>query len=187
MNTDPEKPVTKAALRQYASTLPRPTPEDAAQVVDHLYRHLSDRLPATVVTYLALGDECDLTDLVDRLPGWRWLYPRVPDDDPSSLSLHDRGGPLEHHRWGMEQPTDAAPIVDPIHVDVILVPGMLFSTDGTRLGRGTGHYDRLLTRLHKNAERIGVTVDARLQDHIPREPHDIPMTAIVTESGFQPV
>jgi 5-formyltetrahydrofolate cyclo-ligase len=61
---------------------------------------------------------------------------------------------------------------------MILVPGRAFDRAGTRLGRGGGAYDRILAGLQ--APKIGVAFACQLVENLPREPHDVPMDAVVT-------
>ena len=83
--------------------------------------------------------------------------------DPST------GGP-----FGILQPKPSAPPVEP---DVILVPLIAVDRHGTRLGRGKGHYDRVLAPLkRKGARLIGVGWSLqRLNDEIPHDPWDVAM------------
>ena len=83
--------------------------------------------------------------------------------DPSA------GGP-----FGILQPRLTAPPVEP---DVILVPLIAVDGRGTRLGRGKGHYDRVLAPLkRKGARLIGVGWHLqRLQEEIPCDPWDVSM------------
>lgn len=64
---------------------------------------------------------------------------------------------------------------------VILVPGLAFDAAGTRLGRGGGHYDRLLAAF-PDALFVGCAFESAFSAvPLPREPHDIPMDVILTE------
>ena len=81
---------------------------------------------------------------------------------------------------------DGAP-VDPAALDVLLVPGRAFDRRGIRLGRGGGHYDRILPRLRPGVPAVGVTVEERIVPRLPAEPHDVPMTHLATESGVRAV
>jgi 5-formyltetrahydrofolate cyclo-ligase len=63
----------------------------------------------------------------------------------------------------------------------VVVPGVAFSQDGHRLGRGGGHYDATLAQMPR-AVRLGVAFEAQLVAELPREPHDAPLDAVVTES-----
>lgn len=66
-------------------------------------------------------------------------------------------------------------------VDVFVVPGLLFDRSGRRLGRGGGHYDRLLARRRADALLIGVCYADRVIESLPEEPWDIPMDRVVTD------
>jgi 5-formyltetrahydrofolate cyclo-ligase len=69
----------------------------------------------------------------------------------------------------------------PETIDLILVPGLAFSKDRHRLGRGGGFFDRLLAGRAKDAFKIGICFSFQLLDPIPTEPHDILMDAVVTD------
>ena len=71
--------------------------------------------------------------------------------------------------------------MDPSLIDFFVVPGLAFDVAGLRLGRGGGYYDRLLARRRGDATTVGLVPDRLLVRALPREPHDIPMSHIVTE------
>lgn len=62
---------------------------------------------------------------------------------------------------------------------LILIPGLAFSEQGDRLGRGKGFYDKYLSRY--TGVKIGVCFEVQLVDSIPTEFHDVPLDYIVTE------
>jgi 5-formyltetrahydrofolate cyclo-ligase len=66
-------------------------------------------------------------------------------------------------------------------IDCVVMPGVAFSQDGLRLGRGGGYYDSTLVRMPR-AARIGVAFDVQVLPALPREPHDAPLDAVVTEA-----
>jgi 5-formyltetrahydrofolate cyclo-ligase len=120
--------------------------------------------------------------LLARLrPGVRVLFPRsVPGDRRLRFAACAPGelvpGPL-----GAREPPSGAPDVAPDEIDCVLVPGLGFSLDGHRLGRGGGHYDATLAAMPR-ATRIGVAFEAQLMPTLPREPHDASLDALVTEA-----
>lgn len=65
-------------------------------------------------------------------------------------------------------------------LDVVLVPGLAFTPDGRRLGRGGGHFDRFLPRLRPDCLTIGVCFVEQLRDDLPTEPHDIAVDLVVS-------
>jgi 5-formyltetrahydrofolate cyclo-ligase len=173
--------VEKRELRAMWRAIEGPDPATSSRVVDELFGWLSARLPGTISAFLSMEDEVDLEPLMARLPGWRWVLPRLEDD--GTLSFRDRDLPRETHRWGMAQPIDAGPRV-PLHeIDVMLVPGLAFDPRGGRLGRGGGYYDRLLAERRSDCVAIGVTVTTRVLDAVPVEGHDGLVDWLATEGG----
>lgn len=80
--------------------------------------------------------------------------------------------------FGVLQPDDAALPAVP---DFLFVPLLGFTADGRRLGQGGGHYDRWLAD-HPGTPAIGLGWDCQLISEFPDEPHDQPLTAIITPS-----
>jgi 5-formyltetrahydrofolate cyclo-ligase len=67
-------------------------------------------------------------------------------------------------------------------LDAVMMPGVAFSVDGLRLGRGGGYYDATLKRVPLRALRIGLGFDVQVVPSLPREPHDVPLDLLVTEA-----
>ena len=65
--------------------------------------------------------------------------------------------------------------------DLILVPGLAFSKDGHRLGRGGGFFDRLLTGRAKEAFKLGICFSFQVLETVPTVAHDIVMDAVITD------
>jgi len=152
-------------------------------VSDGLFRWLSSRLPGTVSAFLAMQGEVDVSSLFDRLPGWRWVLPRVEAD--RTMTFRDREVAREVHRFGMEQPADIGPVI-PVHeIDVFLTPGLAFDLRGGRVGNGAGFYDRVLARRRTDSTVVGITVDSRLFDDVPMQGHDQRVDWLATESGVR--
>ena len=67
--------------------------------------------------------------------------------------------------------------------DVVIAPVVGFDSAGYRLGYGGGFFDRTLAALERRPRAIGIGYEqARLPTIYP-QPHDIAMTAMVTEAG----
>lgn len=173
----------KEAIRAMAKRRPRTEPGVGFLVVSGLFVWLSGRLPGTVAAYLALPDEIDVTPLFTRLPGWKWVLPRVERDD--TMTFRDREVPREIHTLGMEQPVEQGQVT-PIHeIDVFLVPGLAFDGTGARVGRGKGFYDRALVERRTDSIAIGVTLDERVVDSIPLSEHDQKVDMLATETSVR--
>lgn len=158
-------------------------PAASMLVVSGLFRWLSARLPGTVSAFLALPEEVDVAPLFDRLPGWRWVLPRV--EPGRRLSFRDKDVPRETHPFGMEQPSDRGPDIPVREIDVFLTPGLAFDMWGGRVGNGGGYYDRVLADRRPDSVAMGVTIDERVYEDVPMGDHDQRVDWIATESGVR--
>jgi 5-formyltetrahydrofolate cyclo-ligase len=72
--------------------------------------------------------------------------------------------------------------------DAILVPALAVASDGTRLGRGGGSYDRALARATGTAAEVEVAAlvfDEEFVAALPSDVWDRPVTAVVSPSGWR--
>jgi 5-formyltetrahydrofolate cyclo-ligase len=92
------------------------------------------------------------------------------------------GSDLSTGRYGIREPSQGCLNVPLQRLDLVLVPGLGFTSDGARIGRGAGFYDRLLSGT--NAIRFGVGLDIQIVPQLPVEAHDLPMDYVLTPSGI---
>lgn len=64
-------------------------------------------------------------------------------------------------------------------IDLVIVPGRAFNTNGHRLGRGKGFYDDFLKDF--KGIKIGLCFDFQLENSIPFESFDIIMDKVITD------
>lgn len=153
----------------------------SGQVAEGVYEWLAPRLPGTVSAFLSTSGEVDLRPLFERLPGWRWVLPRIEPD--RTMNFRDRDVPRETHRFGIEQPADVGPVIPVIEIDVFLTPGLAFDLSGGRLGNGAGFYDRALAARRTDSETVGITVTRRIVEEVPMESYDQRVDWLATETG----
>lgn len=84
--------------------------------------------------------------------------------------------PLGRGPYGIRQPPDAAPELEP---ELVFVPLLGFTAAGERLGQGAGHYDRWLAA-HPGVPAYGLAWDCQLVEDLPTEPHDRPLDGVIT-------
>ena len=72
--------------------------------------------------------------------------------------------------------------LDPVLLDLVVVPGLAFRPDGRRLGQGGGHYDRFLPRLRPDCRTVGAAFAEQLVADVPTEPHDVRLDLVVTDA-----
>ncbi len=86
--------------------------------------------------------------------------------------------PFVENKYKIAEPAIKIPVID---TQVFLIPGLGFTKEGIRLGRGKGLYDMLLSK-YSTALKIGICANKNLLDEIPMEEHDILMDYVLTEN-----
>ena len=66
-------------------------------------------------------------------------------------------------------------------IDIVIIPGSVFDTNGGRLGYGGGYYDRFLVNDAPQAKRIGLAFEMQVVEKVPVLPHDQPLDILITE------
>jgi len=102
------------------------------------------------------------------------------------FALFRHGDKLVKTSYGPLELVENVRAFDFRRIDVVVVPGLGFDRDGHRLGYGGGVYDRLLKKTPR-AAHVGVFFGVQRVERLPREAHDHPLKAIVTEDGFAAV
>jgi len=159
----------KAALRASAKGARGRSRAEAARSAVARLLLLEELGRARVVAcYRAIGDEVPVEEAADacRARGASVVYPVVV-----GAELELAADPSQTERVAAES------------VDLFIVPGLLFDRTGMRLGRGGGHYDRLLARRRGDALAVGVCFEDRVVDALPRERWDVRMDLVVTDEG----
>lgn len=86
-------------------------------------------------------------------------------------------------KWKIRQPSldDQRRIIADGNIDLVIVPAVAFSTDGSRLGHGKGFYDRYLKTLSENSYTIGLSFRQQLLENnlIPMTSNDVRLNEII--------
>lgn len=133
-----------------------------------------------------MRSEVDIRPLMFHLAetGARLCLPVVVDRTRIVFRELIRGAEFIDAGFGTFGPGPQAAELDPT---VMLVPLAAFDRMGNRIGYGAGHYDRAIARLHEKGQQprlIGVAFDVQEVEQVPHEAHDVPLSAILTQSGF---
>ncbi len=115
--------------------------------------------------------------------GKTFLYPKVEASVTNDLHflMVESHSDLQPGAWNLHEPIGNEPRVP----DLVLVPGLAFDANGSRLGRGRGFYDRWLAA-HPTVVTVGVCFDFQIVPQIPMELHDRRMDFVVTEKRSFP-
>lgn len=185
----------KIAVRDRLLTTRRRRPllevQDAARAIaEHLLAHPEVRRAATVAAYVSTSGEPGTGPLLDglRAAGKRVILPVLLPDNDLDWAVHAGPDTLAPARFGLLQPTTEPLGIDAIGTaDVVLVPGLAVSSDGYRLGRGGGSYDRALGRVPVGTFTCVLLYDDEVGLDVPVEPHDRPVGWAASPSGLHPL
>lgn len=183
-----DKPTLRQTLRERLRTVDETARNRISrQLADHILTLAQAWSPGTVVTLFGgLKNEPDLLPLL--LPpliaqGIRLAFFQVEPDGMHAHEIHSVDD-LRRGAMNIWEPKPHCPRLAPEALDLIFVPGLAFTRDGRRIGRGGGYYDRYLSQPGCRARRIGLATDLQLVHDIPTEPHDQRVHQIITESGL---
>lgn len=133
-----------------------------------------------VAVYISLPDEPQTDNFLARFAHLKQLVvPRVEGCQIEFCEYSpDR---LQRGAFGIPEPTSDAPLCPADRIDLLILPGTAFTRNGIRMGRGGGFYDRYLSRTDLQAATVGVCFEAQIAESLPAEPHDIPVSMVITE------
>lgn len=182
---------SKATLRErfraYRANLsPEVVTSKSASIIERVQQLPEVQSARTVHCYWPMVErgEIDTRPLIDALHhrGLRVALPVVATfgDDTPSLEHRRYTGPqaLQTNRWGLREPVDTD-FIPPTALDVVIVPAFGAGRHGHRIGHGRGYYDAFLAPL--DVPTVVLVYDACLVDALPADPHDVPVSIIVTE------
>lgn len=152
-----------------------------AAVVSHLLTWLGE--PQRVAAYYPLPNEPGGPALVSALAEkhevWLPITPRQGDLRWGKFDGELRRG-AHFGIWEPEGPGEAS--ISVLECDAVIVPALGVDRSGMRLGQGAGYYDRALEGV--DCPIVALVYDEEVHEVLPSEPHDRPVDAAVTQSGF---
>ena len=171
-------------MRQRLRTLGADRAEKSRAICAAISAHPSFSRAQRVALYSPLPSEPDLDTLWQHGPR-TFCYPRVAGEKIEFVEvarLEDLVA-AAWNPWVREPALSESQIVSPSEIHLVLVPGLAFTREGARLGRGGGYYDRFLAQLPRETTKLGVCFDLQLVEALPSESHDVHVDGVITESG----
>jgi ribonuclease D len=112
----------------------------------------------------------------------RLLLPRVLDKKNMEFVLvQNLEEDLQAGIFGLMQPKTDLPAFEGTFA-AFIVPGVAFGKDGSRMGHGTGYYDRFLASF-KGIPRIGIAYSVQIRSTLPQSQTDMRMDEVVWAKG----
>jgi 5-formyltetrahydrofolate cyclo-ligase len=182
-------PLDKAGLRQWMRQRLGAVDAAVLRQADELICQRLRRLPElrqahTVMAFAPLPREIDIWLLLAELAagGQRLCLPLITGQGFMEAREVSDVALLKPQSYGIAEPPPDAPLVEPVNINLVLTPGLAFSRDLWRLGRGGGYYDRFLAGC--GAFRLGLARELQIVEHIPHDAHDLRMQALLSEAGY---
>ena len=147
---------------------------EAQRVVALVDRELAEREAGVLAMFYPLADEIDILPLAERATamGWRVVMPRMASGEEPQMEFYDFvEEQMTEGKMGVIEPQSKEPI-EVEAIDLMIVPGVAFTADGARLGRGKGYYDRYMARSGFRAYTVGVGYAHQILTALPQEVHD---------------
>lgn len=163
----------------------------AAEAVAHRLEEIPAWLAARCIAgYWAIADELPLAAVSSglRRRGQTYCLPVIGGNHLLCFAPWAPGDAIVLNRYGIPEPdATAATLLQPIDLDVVLVPLLGFDRAGNRLGYGGGYYDRsfafLLSRsVPAKPLLVGIGYNVQELDDIEPESWDVRLDMIVTET-----
>jgi 5-formyltetrahydrofolate cyclo-ligase len=194
MNIEPSRQLRKNELRrqlrqQRVAVGPDRRQAWNASINRHLLDYAAAEKPRVVAAFMAFDGEPDLAPALTELEhrGVRLALPVVragsgrADICFRQWSLNSE---MQANRYGIREPVGTLDIrLD--EIDLALIPLVAWDSQGGRLGMGASFYDRMFQPLAelRRPIRMGVAYQLQQAEHLPLDPWDIRLHAILTENG----
>ena len=161
--------------------------EYGARIRHFFHQWISVKNSVSVIgLYYPVNSEMNPLTLIDypNSQGKITCLPIVIDkNSPLIFKAWRPGKDMVAGRYGIPVP-DNDQIVTP---DLVICPLLAYDDKGMRLGYGGGFYDRTIRHLRRNKQTryMGLAFSEQKSYHdLPSEEHDVPLDAILTESGI---
>jgi 5-formyltetrahydrofolate cyclo-ligase len=84
------------------------------------------------------------------------------------------------NRFGIYEPPEGLIESFPDDKSIMIIPGLAFTPNGDRMGRGGGYYDRYLAE-NRVLNKVAITFELQIKDNIPTEEWDKKIDIVVSE------
>ena len=164
--------------------------ESASKVTEALGDLIANLGATSVAIFLSTPSEPETREAIGALSarGVQVFAPVSHAEGVMEWILVDASTPERPGPGGMPEPDIGVGVgvtSTSISVDVVICPAAAVDNTGTRLGWGGGYYDRFLADLPAETPVFALVFDNDVITDLPREAHDIPVTGVVTPSGWR--
>ncbi len=135
-----------------------------------------------ILTYVSFKNETDTIRLIDYSLniGKKVAVPKIINNIMDFYYINSLDE-LSRGFFGVMEPVDTTRKYSYVENsnDIIIVPGLAFDMDKSRLGYGGGYYDNYLK--DKSITKAAICFKEQIIEHVPSQAHDIKMDIIITD------
>ncbi|WP_421388272.1 5-formyltetrahydrofolate cyclo-ligase [Limosilactobacillus fermentum] len=154
------------------------------RLVSRLYDQPEWVSAKTVAITLSQSFEVDTAPLIlhARHKGQTVVVPRTLPHRQMEFVAIDEDTTFEETSFGVLEPVDGT-VIPAEEIDLMVVPGVAFTTTGKRLGFGGGYYDRYLANYQGATISLALDTQVAAEDEWEADPFDITVNKVLTPSG----
>lgn len=157
-------------------------------VMERLLEHPEYKNSKKILFYWSMDDEVFTKQTVIQAynEGKEVYLPVVEGDNLRIRLFEGAAAMVAGESFAIPEPSDDSPEVFIDDIDLVVVPGVAFDAQCSRMGRGKGYYDRLLSAATKEGRpyTIGVCFDFQLVPKVPVEECDKPLDCVISETSL---
>ena len=174
----------KSELRKQVLQEMKALSQEQKQAIDQalterLLQHRFYQEAKVIASYLSFPHEFQTQGLIEQAlkDGKKVLIPKTYPKGRMDFVVYN-SQQLVKTSFGLLEPQGDLEVVDASQIDLIHVPGLVFTTKGYRIGYGGGYYDRYLK--HFSGHSLSTVYPCQIRDFIP-EDHDIPVQEVLVD------
>lgn len=169
MTSTDKRDIRKSVRSEIAKLSAAEKEQLSAQIFSKIANLEQIKSAAVAALFLSLPDEPLTSAFIEQISREkRVVIPRIEGDE---MNFYEISEGVAVGAYNIMEPLATIP-VEPREIDAMIVPGVAFTREGARLGRGKGFYDKYLSRNGFRAYTIGVCYPCQIVESLPVEPHD---------------
>ena len=186
INKPNKQTLREQCLRKRSSLSQKAILEKSKKITDTLMNFEEYQQSEKIMLYIATKSEVQTQSIIEsaRKDNKKIFIPLIAQEKSDLIPslIHDFEKELALGNLGIVQPKEEFyRLFPPDILDLVIVPGVAFTQQGYRLGRGGGYYDRFLCKLEEHTYSIALAFEMQIIEKIPLDENDIPVDCIITE------
>lgn len=180
-----EKKEIRKKILEYRETI---DPEERSKWDESIFNKLINcdlyKCANTIFAFVSFKTEVDTHKIIKHAldNGKTICVPKI-NSKQEGVKLYkiDSFDQLKKGYFGILEPSESCPAVNSNDLDLILMPGVAFDRHGGRVGYGAAFYDRFLSNMNRQVDKIALAYHFQVLESVPMSEHDVRIDGIITE------